>query len=271
MINIRKYITENQRGLEDASNEATRETGDQERRITVGKLQTKEVKRVRRSAGPKRGTRLRAPLNLVLWAGLAFLLVSGASVAQDAQAAAEAGLAKLSAFANEDTYAEMGFESAKEVSRARLGSPISMMMVRLDELQAYDPEGDPKALMHDTKEKLFPVFVGGAARTAIVVRPDDSGKWQMVSVGDAQTVKVVDSVRATHGQGRDFFLLSIPAIYQKFLGFTDGQGKIHLITMYEHDKLGIRRGEARPVRTVMELVKALAVEFQSPLGEPDKG
>lgn len=191
----------------------------------------------------------------------------------DPTSVANAGLKTMSILVTKETYAQMGFKSLDEVGRARLGSPIAVYMVRLDELKRANQSTSPKSLMHDVKERIFPVHVGGSARTALVVSQDAKGHWKMSSLGDAATVKLLDSVRATHakssGKNHQYFLLRIPAIYQMFLGFTDGSGKFHLITTHEDKKLGLRRGEARPARTVLELMQKLA-KSANPLGKPTK-
>lgn len=187
-------------------------------------------------------------------------------------AVAAQGLANLTRMVTQDTYAELGFQSVGEVSKARLGSPVSVYMIRLDELKNLDLSADPKSVMHDMKERLFPVHVGGSTRTALVVRQGPDGKWKMVSLGDAPVVKLLDEVRATHakatGKSHEYILVKIPAIYQMFLAHTDGAGQMHLVTLHEDKAVGpARKGEARPARTVLELLQKVAKDFK-PLEKP---
>ena len=190
----------------------------------------------------------------------------------DPVAVATQSLSTLGQLATKDTYAELGFQSLGEVGKARLGSPVSVYMIKLDELKTLDPAADPKSVMHDLKEKLFPVHVGGSTRTALVVRQDAAGKWAMASVGDTATVKLLDEVRALHGKAsggtHEYILVKIPAIYQMFLARTDGAGKMHLITLREDKALGAaKKGEERPANTVMGLLQKLAKDFK-PLEKP---
>jgi hypothetical protein len=216
-------------------------------------------------------------LSLTLLAGV--LLACAAHAAppaptapNDPVAVATQGLSTLGRLATKDTYAELGFQSLDEVGKAKLGSPVSVYMIKLDELKTLDPAADPKSMMHDLKEKLFPVHVGGSTRTALVVRQDAAGKWAMASVGDAATVKLLDEVRALHGKAsggtHEYILVKIPAIYQMFLARTDGAGKMHLITLREDKALGAsKKGEERPANTVMGLLQKLAKDFK-PLAKP---
>ena len=215
-------------------------------------------------------------LSLTLLAGL--LLACAAHAAppatdpNDPVAVATQSLSTLSNLATKDTYAELGFQSLAEVGKAKLGSAVSVYMIQLNELKTLDPAADPKSVMHDLKEKLFPVHVGGSTRTAIVVRQDTAGKWAMASVGDAATVKLLDEVRGLHskatGKTHEYILVKIPAIYQMFLARTDGDGKMHLITLREDKALGTaKKGEERPSKTVLELLQKLAKDFK-PLEKP---
>jgi hypothetical protein len=190
----------------------------------------------------------------------------------DPVAVATQSLSTVGQLATKDTYAQMGFQSLDEVSKAKLGSPVSVYMIQLDDLKTLDPAADPKSVMHDLKEKLFPVHVGGSTRTALVVRQDAAGKWAMASVGDAATVKLLDEVRALHskatGKTHEYILVKIPAVYQMFLARTDADGKMHLITLREDKALGAaKKGEERPSKTVLELLQKLAKEFK-PLEKP---
>jgi hypothetical protein len=211
---------------------------------------------------------------------LASALVASAALAappaatdpKDPVAVATQSLSTLSNLATKDTYASLGFQSLDEVAKAKLGSPVSVYMIQLDELKKADLAADPKSLMHDMKERLFPVHVGGSTRTALVVRQGTDGTWKLVSVGDAQSVKLLDGARALHskatGKSHEYILVKIPAIYQMFLARTDGEGKMHLITLHEDKAMGAaKKGEERPARTVLELLQKYAQSFK-PLEKP---
>jgi hypothetical protein len=190
----------------------------------------------------------------------------------DPVAVATQSLSTLGQLVTQDTYAAMGFQSLDEVAKAKLGSPVSVYMIQLDELKTLDPAADPKSVMHDLKERLFPVHVGGSTRTAIVVRQDAAGKWKMASVGDAATVKLLDEVRALHskatGKTHEYILVKVPAVYQMFLAHTDGAGKMHLVTLREDKAMGAaKKGEERPANTVLELLQKFAKEYK-PLEKP---
>ena len=209
---------------------------------------------------------------------LAGMLLSGSVHAappagsSDPVAAATAGLSSLKSMATQAGYASFGFQSAAEVSKAKLGGPISTYMIEYDELKALAPTADPKTALHDLKERIFPVFVGGAARAAITVRQQADGTWQVVSMGNAQTVKLLEGAKAAHGKStgkkHEYMLITIPALYQMFLAHTDGAGKLHFVTMVKDKALGSTgSGQARPARTVLDLLTKLAKDSK-PLAKP---
>lgn len=207
-----------------------------------------------------------------LLASAAFAAPPASSDPKDPVAVATQSLSTLTSLATKDTFADLGFQSLDEVAKAKLGTPVSVYRIQLDELQKADLAADPKTLMHDMNERLFPVHVGGSTRTALVLRQGADGTWKLVSVGDAQSVKLLDEVRALHskatGKSHEYILVKVPAIYQMFLARTDADGKMHLITLHEDKAMGAaKKGEERPARTVVELLQKYAKDFK-PLTKP---
>jgi hypothetical protein len=195
-----------------------------------------------------------------------------APAADPAAAAADSGLASLKELANAETYASLGFASIDEVGKAKLGGPISVYMIQYDELSKLDPQADPKTALHDLKQRLFPVFVGGNVRAAVIVQQAADGKWSIASLGNAAIVKLLEDAKATHakgsGQQHEYMLIKVPALYQMFLAHTDGSGKMHFLTVHEDKALGAaKKGTARPARTVLDLLTKLAKDTK-PLTKP---
>lgn len=50
-------------------------------------------------------------------------------------------------------------------------------MIRYDELRNLDPKAEPKTALHDLKQRLFPVYVGGGVRAAVLVQQAPEGTW----------------------------------------------------------------------------------------------
>jgi len=145
----------------------------------------------------------------------------------DPASVAGQGLKNMSTMANKDTYASLGFKSLDEVGKAKLGAVVKVYMIQYDQLKALDPAADPKTVLRDPA-----------------------------------TILLFDEVRGLHakasGGSHEYFLIRIPAIYKMFLGFTDGAGKMHFITMREDKDVGGKKGEDRPARTVLDLLTKFA-------------
>lgn len=210
--------------------------------------------------------------SLVVLGGLPWAYNVRAEPTADPLAAAQRGLASLKELADAQSYASMGFQSHDEVGKAKLGGSLSVYMVQYDELTRLAPTADPKTALHDLKQRLFPVYVGGDVRAAVVVSQAADGKWEVTSLGDASIVQLLEKARATHakasGQRHEYMLVKVPALYQMFLAHTDGAGKLHFVTVHEEKALGAARaGQARPARTVLDLLTALAKNTK-PLEKP---
>jgi hypothetical protein len=210
-----------------------------------------------------------------LMAVLGGLLLSADALAArptDAAAAAAMGFTSLKELVSQENYASLGFQSVDEVAKAKLGGPISVYMIQYDELSKLDPKAEPKTALHNLKQSLFPVFVGGSVRAAIVVRQAADGTWDVVSMGDAAIAKLLEDAKAAHAkssnQKHEYMLIKVPALYQMFLAHTDGAGKMHFVTVQEDKALGsAKQGEARPARTVLDLLTTLAKNTK-PLAKP---
>ena len=229
--------------------------------------------------------RVVAPLSLALAVSLAPLLSgdalaapptdeaaqAAAAVEAAAAAAATLGLSSLKEMAANNNHASLGFASAAEVSKAKLGGPFSVYMIQYDELSSLDPNADPKTALHDLNQRLFPVYVNGSVRSAIVVQQTGSGTWSVASVGNAALAKLLDGAKKANAKSngpKEYMLIRVPALYQMFLAHTDGGGKLHFITVREDKALGsAKSGKSRPARTVLDLLSALAKSTQ-PLKKP---
>lgn len=178
-------------------------------------------------------------------------------------AAAQSGLASLKELVTEDNYKDLGFESLDEVKKASLAGPLAVRMIQLDELLTLDPSATPESALHDLKQKIFPVFAKGKVRSAITVSQNAGGTWAVTSIGDAALIKALEGAKGVHsratGKSHPYEVIQVPALFQVFLAFTDGSGKMHFVTVREDARLGTaKKGEARLARTVLDLLTALA-------------
>ena len=75
------------------------------------------------------------------------------SVVASAASNARQALGQLGPLVTPQTFRDLGFESEKEISRAELGEPMHVYMVRLDHLR---PRGRPLSALHDRHRRAGP-------------------------------------------------------------------------------------------------------------------
>jgi hypothetical protein len=137
--------------------------------------------------------------------------------------AAKQGLETLRKLVNANNYRAMGFESLDELRSATLGDPLHVYLVRLDQLREYRPESDPDKLLTDIGQELYPVVVGGAVRSSVLVAKERE-HWSAVSFGGANLVKVFDQKRIESSSSAKvpvsaYFEVDVASMNLYFLGY----------------------------------------------------
>lgn len=172
--------------------------------------------------------------------------------------AAGKSLSTLSQLVTEQNYRAMGFESAKEVANASLGTPLPVYMVQLDELRQY-AGGDPAPLLKPLSQVIYPVLVGGATRSGITVENTGKG-WQATGFGSASLSRaLVDGVQAS-GAGNPF-VVHVAALRTYFIGFRDGGGDLMFTPIRDEPELELRAGAAIPATQALLALKPSALQY----------
>ena len=97
--------------------------------------------------------------------------------------AARKALETLPAMVTAENFSGMGFSSVEEARTATLGTPVPLRTVGYNKLLEYKA-GTPLEQLFDKPEQvIYPVMVGQAVRTSIVVAQQGDG-WRIGSVGD---------------------------------------------------------------------------------------
>lgn len=131
---------------------------------------------------------------------------------EDQQEAADNALKILRDLAK-DNYATLGFESKEEADAATLGTPLTLYLVPLDGLQAYEGEADPDELLQDSQIVLYPVMVDDTVRSAVGIQGSDEG-WTPATFGSATLIQAIARV----GPNPDSFIVQVPALGLHFVG-----------------------------------------------------
>jgi hypothetical protein len=179
---------------------------------------------------------------------------------EKAAALARKSLGDLSQVARKIDIKSIGFDDQKQVGEAKLGVPISDYLIRLDELKEY-PVGRPATeLMHATGRLLYPLEVGGKARSAVTLSLSQEN-WQLESFGSANQISMVTGLREAlaRKEGRtaqELFQVRVPALQLLFVGF-ERSSKIYLAPLFNMPSYGLKKGETYQAEKVLErLVEA---------------
>ncbi len=160
----------------------------------------------------------------------------------EARAAAPGSLALLLATVQEPVERQrLGFLPADQLTpaAAKTGTPFCVYTVPLDALAKYpaNPSQTAKSLLVET-HMLFPVEVGGALRSAMIVErlpatltsPTPGAQWRGTGLGGSKSIKRYVMVRQALAKGRPIesaYVVKVAGLDLAFVGF-DLDGKMDL-------------------------------------------
>jgi hypothetical protein len=188
---------------------------------------------------------------------------------EEATRVAEAALPTFRQLVEQQKNArEMGFESPAELERARLGVPLPVLLVRLDQLREYAPGQDPDRLLAAAPRVLYPIVVGERVRSSLAVIRTGKG-LQASSFGAPTRATLVDRARAASVERTglapaDHFVVEVPGLNLVFVG-ARREGRL-LLTPAISDRLaGLEAGRTQPAE---EVFAALVPAARAPADAP---
>lgn len=159
----------------------------------------------------------------------------------------------------------LGFESAKDLQRAKLADPLPEVIVRLDRLATGTPASTPRSFVDPSPLVIVPILVDldgpgpnpPFPRTGIGLTKTSTG-WQPVSFGDANLVRAVERERtrliARGIPASATCLVSVPSFNLSFLGFSVN-GTTMLVALFEDKAFGFKTGEEHRATDVFQILK----------------
>ena len=184
------------------------------------------------------------------------------------EAAAKKALESLPALVTKDNFSGMGFSSVEEARQVTLGAPIRRRTVGYDKLLNYQP-GTPLAQLFEGREEfVYPVQVGQAVRTSIVVA-GNAGSWQISSVGDRYLADIISNARQTTPATpprTDLELVSMPGINFDLVSFSEG-GQAMLQPTRDLPEAKLFRGRAVKAEDALIAISNYAKEFDRKFGQ----
>jgi hypothetical protein len=173
------------------------------------------------------------------------------AMVKESRAPAEKALKQLRELATKENFKSLGFDSLEELTSAELGTPLPVVIVRLDELREYKPKGDAYKLLHPLPKVMYGVTVKGEPRCGLEVHKRD-GKWTASALGIAGPARHYVKALKKHAekdQAKAFFLMKVLALNETYLGYQTDKGVmlVHVRRQAEEkDKI-----EARPAAEVL--------------------
>ena len=178
------------------------------------------------------------------------------------QKAATAGLSTLKKLVTADNYKSYGIESVERLNNAKLGTPVEVYLIGLEDLKQFKP-GDQKQVLVPANRAVYPVLATNNDVISSVELDYNNGKWEARKFGEQTATKTSAAfINQTHTDSiQRTFLVRIPSLSLNFLGAQTATGKIYLTYLDKQTIANIRTGESLPVEEVMQRLQPLAVDY----------
>lgn len=201
---------------------------------------------------------------LISWTGVTWVLAQGTAQTpaqpdlRETKDIATRALVTLQKIGKATNAKAMGFKSADEMANAKLGEPLSVFMVELDLLRAYQSGSDPNKLLKPIDKVIYPVSAQDQVRSSIVLQKGKEG-WKASDFGGANFARLItrardESAKATSLPPAAYFVVQVPALNAYFLGYRQDD-KLMLASIIDDSTMNLRAGTALPAEQVFgELV-----------------
>lgn len=207
---------------------------------------------------------------LVSLTGMMFAFAQGAAQTGDQRDMRETkgvalqALATLQELGRRTTFKEMGFQSVDEMANAKLGEPLSVYMVELEDLRAYRPGSDANKLLKPIDKVIYPVSANDQVRTSIVLQKGKEG-WKTSDFGGANFARLAtrardESIKATNLPPAAYFVVQAPALNAYFVGYRQ-EGKLMLASLIDDPDMNLKAGTALPAEQVFDQLHPLAERY----------
>jgi len=155
----------------------------------------------------------------------------------------------------------------EEAAKTTRGTKLKVYVLGLDKLKAFKSGDNAKKVLVDTKETVYPLYVGNTLKTSISIRKGDGG-WKDASMGGAE-IHSLEPVRTAHSKAnnisvKSYFIVRVPAMYLSFLGYDKGSD-LYLVPTHKHPDLDFAIGKSLPADDVYTKIKPLVAKYQSVL------
>jgi len=187
---------------------------------------------------------------------------------EKASVKAKASLGELALIAQQVDPKSLGFDNREQIKWAMPGAPVVDYMIRLDELQKYQPGQPASKLLHATGRLIYPLEVNRNPQSSVVLTFKEQG-WVVESFGATSQTKMFAKQRRTVAEkvGRsekELFQVRVPALQLMFVG-VELDGRLSFTPLFEMSLYGLREGQSYPAEQVLEMLLPAARKHN---GEP---
>lgn len=160
----------------------------------------------------------------------------------------------------------------EEAAQTTRGEKLKVFFLGLDKLKAFQSGDNTKKLLIDTKEIVYPLYVGKVLKNALSIRKRNGG-WKTASIGSKE-IHFLEPVRMRHSQKnnikvKSYYIVRVPAIYLRLLGYDQG-GKMYLVPTHEVPDVKLDIGKSVPANDLYLKIKPLAAKYENILIPPKK-
>jgi len=162
-----------------------------------------------------------------------------------------------------------GFRSLQEAKSARVGEPLSVMLIGLSSLKEYKSDTKVGSMLINTKTLWYPVLVDGVTRTKLEMIIKD-GALVPGEFGGIKSPERISSARKMlprlieGGAIRDVkntTLVRIPALAAEFLYLETGQGDFFIPAMVNPERFDLDDGKVYPAADILSRLREIAKDI----------
>ena len=199
-----------------------------------------------------------------------FLSVSGAQaqtaaqygIVRETQEIASSSLDTLQKLTKANSKA-MGFKSADEAAKSKLGDGLAVFVIGLDDLRKYTPSTDPNKLLVAADQVIYPVMVNDQLRSSVTVEKTRE-KWEATSFGGSNLIKAIIGARsavvAAGAPADNLFVAQVPGLNTYLIGFRTGD-KLMLAPIMDDTSLKFSAGKVQPGEKVLAALVPVAQRY----------
>jgi len=187
--------------------------------------------------------------------------------AKDQQATARMGLDAINRLVTAETLQYTDYKDLSEVAKSRLGDPMKVYTLGLDDIDKYADGKTAAQLFREDDSFVYPVYVGDEIRSSVAIQKV-GGKWEIMELGGRIAFSAEPGKKRMLEVQKDFkgpyFVVYVPAMYLIMLGY-ENDGKLYLAPTHDHPDLKIKPLEAVVADVALRDLKANTRKYRNAL------